>query len=248
MSDITVTIPRPIKVTGTIDTGINITMQKASVITSEIQPTGAPGIQGPQGEQGIQGIQGERGLQGDTGPQGIQGIQGLQGEKGDKGDTGATGAQGLKGDTGATGAKGDTGDAGPQGLKGDAGDTGPQGLQGEQGPQGIQGIQGPQGIQGIQGLPGADGKDGISWEAATFNTTLDFGNNKRLVTATISDSTMTLTKIIQCFYTDKLDEVAILKMGVSERSRTAGVGFEIVGVAPDGASGIYPVRIITSGA
>jgi hypothetical protein len=59
---------------------------------------------------------------------------------------------------------------------------------------------------------------------------------------------MTLTKIIQCFYTDKLDEVVILNMRVSERTRTAGVGFEIVGVAPDGASGIYPVRIITSGA
>lgn len=161
------------------------------------------------------------------------------GLKGEKGDTGATGPAGPKGDTGAQGMQG------IQGVQGPKGDTGPAGEKGDTGAQGPQGLKGD---KGDTGPAGADGKDGVSWEAATFNTTLDFGNNQRLVTATIADATMTATKIIQCFYTDKLDEVAILNMRVSERNRTVGVSFEIVGCAPDGASGIYPVRIITSGA
>jgi hypothetical protein len=41
--------------------------------------------------------------------------------------------------------------------------------------------------------------------------------------------------------------VAILSMRVNERSRTDGVGFEVIGVAPDGAFGTYPVRCIVSG-
>jgi hypothetical protein len=104
---------------------------------------------------------------------------------------------------------------------------------------------GPQGIQGVQG---EKGQDGVSWDAMTFNTILNFGDNDTAVTAAIADATMTATKIIQCFFTDKLDEVVVLDMRVAERSRTVGVGFEIIAVAPSGASGTYSVRIITSGA
>jgi hypothetical protein len=107
-------------------------------------------------------------------------------------------------------------------------------LQGEQGPQGIQGLQGEQGLPGVIAL-------------ATFNTTLNFGKGGMTATATIVDATMTDTKVIIPFYTDNLDEVAVLNMRVSERSRTAGVGFEIIGVAPNGAFGTYPVRITTQG-
>ena len=82
---------------------------------------------------------------------------------------------------------------------------------------------------------------------ATFNATLNFGAGEMVATAVVSDPTVTTTKVIQPFFTDHLDEVAVLAMRVNERSRTAGVGFEIIGVAPYGAFGEYPVRITTQG-
>lgn len=256
MTDINLTISSPeiITLVGTIEDGISLLVSSPEIETLIITGGGSRGEQGEPVELrktatyiqwkyedeitwtdlvALDDIRGEQGIQGLTGSQG------------------PTGPQGLKGDTGLKGDKGDIGLTGPQGIQGLTGEDGPQGPQGIQGPQGLQGIQGIQGLQGEigpQGIQGEKGEDGISWEAITFNTTLNFGANQRLVYATIVDSTMTLTKIIQCFYTDKLDEVAILNMRVSERNRTAGVGFDIVGVAPDGASGIYPVRIIVSGA
>jgi len=193
--------------------------------------TGPTGPQGPQGEKGDTGERGPQGIQGVQGTQGLRGETGSQGVQGEKGDTGPAGYTPIKGVDYFDGAKGDKGD---KGEKGDPGDN------------------------GISEAP-TDGKQyarkDAGWvevtasgdSAMTFDTTLNFGNNQRLVYATVADATMTSTKIIQCFFTDKLDEVAILNMRASERARTAGVGFDIVGVAPDGASGIYPVRIITSG-
>jgi hypothetical protein len=84
-------------------------------------------------------------------------------------------------------------------------------------------------------------------DMATFDTTLNFGINQTTASASVLDATMTATKVIQAFFTDNLEEVAVLGMRVTERSRTAGVGFDVIGVAPDGAHGIYPVRIITQG-
>jgi hypothetical protein len=133
--------------------------------------------------------------------------------------TGIQGIQGIKGDTGI------------QGIKGDKGDTGTQG---------IQGIQGVQGVQGVQGIPGVI-------QLATFNTTLDFVKGNMVAYATVADPTMTVSKVISSFYTDHLDEVAVLNMRVNERSRTVGVGFDIIGIAPNGAFGTYPVRITTQG-
>jgi len=208
--------------------------------------TGAQGAIGPQGETGPQGIQGPKG---DTGSQGIQGIQGATGLKGDTGAQGETGLTGAKGDTGAQGIqgvqgiKGDTGLTGIQGIQGIKGDTGIQGIKGDKGDtgtQGIQGIQGVQGVQGVQGIPGVI-------QLATFNTTLDFVKGNMVAYATVADPTMTVSKVISSFYTDHLDEVAVLNMRVNERSRTVGVGFDIIGIAPNGAFGTYPVRITTQG-
>lgn len=84
-------------------------------------------------------------------------------------------------------------------------------------------------------------------DMATFDTTLDFVRGDMVATATIPDATMTDTKIIQAFYQNDLDEVAVLNMRVNERSRTAGVGFDVIGVAPNGAFGTYNVRCIVSG-
>ena len=214
--------------TGTVDDYL------ASLIGAQ-GPTGATGAQGPKGDTGPQGSQGIKGDTGSQGPQGIQGETGLTGPTGAKGDQGI---QGVKGDTGATGATGSTG------AKGDKGDIGLTGATGDQGIQGIQGIKGDTGAQGIQGVPGADG---ISWEADTFETTIDFGRGGMTATATIAFAGMTATKIIQAFFIDHLDEVAVLNMRVNERSRTAGVGFDIIGVAPSGAFGVYGVRGIVSG-
>jgi len=53
--------------------------------------------------------------------------------------------------------------------------------------------------------------------------------------------------VIQPFFTDKLDEVAVLDMKVTEKSRTVGVGFDLNGFAPNGAFGQYTARCIVSG-
>jgi hypothetical protein len=82
---------------------------------------------------------------------------------------------------------------------------------------------------------------------ATFDAVLDFGRGNMTATVTVPDPTMTATKIIQSYYTQSLDEVAVLAMRVVERSREVGVGFELIGVAPNGAFGTYTVRIITQG-
>ena len=168
----------------------------------------------------------------------------IEARDGQHGETGPQGPQGIKGDTGPQGIQGIQG---IQGVQGDTGPAGPKGDTGDQGIQGIQGIQGPQGIHGEKGEKGDAGADGVSWEAMTFNTSLDFGNGRTTSIATIVDATMSETKIIQAFFTDKLEEVVIQDLRVAEKSRSAGVGFEIIGAAPNGASGIYPVRIITSG-
>lgn len=82
---------------------------------------------------------------------------------------------------------------------------------------------------------------------STFNTSINFNKGDSVGYATIVDPTMTTTKIIQCFFTNNLDEVAVLNMRVNERGRTAGVGFDLIAVAPFGAFGTYTVRCIISG-
>ena len=83
---------------------------------------------------------------------------------------------------------------------------------------------------------------------ASFSTTLDFGQGGQTATAEIASATMTDTQVIQPFYSDHLEEVAVLDMRVSELSRTPGVGFSIIGFAPNGANGTYPVRVTILGA
>jgi hypothetical protein len=164
-------------------------------------------------------------------------------------NVGAVGAKGDKGDIGLTGLKGD---------KGDKGDNGSQGIQGTQGLQGIQGIQGltgetgangSQGIQGIQGIQGLQGEQGLPGviALATLNTTIDFGTSGGYKTVSVAYPEMTLTKVLQVFFTSKMEEVAIQDIKCGEASRAAGVGFDIYGFAKDGATGVYSVRIIISG-
>lgn len=95
-------------------------------------------------------------------------------------------------------------------------------------------------------------KDGAWVEAtggamATFDTTLNFNRGNMTATASVVYAGMTDTMIVQAFYQNALDEVAVLNMRVTERSRTVGVGFEVIGVAPNGAFGTYNVRCIVSG-
>lgn len=82
---------------------------------------------------------------------------------------------------------------------------------------------------------------------ATFNGSLNFGQAGTAAYATVSDPTMTATKVIQLDYTDNLDEVCILDMKIRERSRTVGVGFEVIGATLNGAHGTYNFRAIVSG-
>lgn len=242
-----------------------------SLVSTVPGPQGVQGPIGPQGIQGIQGVQGEAGPigpKGNTGEVGAQGIQGVQGIKGDQGDVGPQGIQGLpgpKGDTGPVGPAGYTPIKGVDYFDGEDGNSPVVTLVGDQ--IVIDGVTQPTHLTGPQGPAGQDGSDSPlgeapldgkqyvrrngTWEEviimATFDAVLDFDKNKSIATSVISDTTMTATKIIQCFFTDKLDEVAIQNMRVTERARTVGVGFEIIGVAPDGAFGTYPVRCIVSG-
>jgi hypothetical protein len=84
---------------------------------------------------------------------------------------------------------------------------------------------------------------------ATYNGTLDFtsaGNSS--VTLTLTTSTaITSSQVVQVFYTDKLDEVIIQDMRVTEQSRSAGSNITFIGFAPDGACGTYAIRAIVSG-
>jgi hypothetical protein len=116
-------------------------------------------------------------------------------------------------------------------------------------------------IGGSSGIPEApiDGKQYARKDAgwvevvagsgsmSTFDGTMDFLTGNQMVTATIADATMTDTKVIQPFFTNKLDEVAVLDMKVTEKSRTVGVGFELIGFTPHKAFGQYTVRCIVSG-
>ena len=82
---------------------------------------------------------------------------------------------------------------------------------------------------------------------ATLNDTIDFGTSGGYKTKTIAYPAMTLSKVLQVFFTSKLEEVAIQDIKCGEASRSAGVGFDIYGFAKDGATGVYDVRIIISG-
>jgi hypothetical protein len=199
------------------------------IIVPDLSPVGP---QGPPGETGPIGL---------TGPQGPIGLTGATGAKGDKGDTGSTGSQGIQGiqgPTGATGAKGD---------KGDTGSTGSQGIQGIQGPIGATGAKGDKGDTGSTGSQGIQGIQGVSWGAITYTTTLDFGRGNMVAYATVHDTSITSSMVIQAFFTSNLDEVAVLNMRVNERSRIIGTSFDIIGVAPNGAFGTYNVSVVVSG-
>jgi len=82
---------------------------------------------------------------------------------------------------------------------------------------------------------------------ATLNTTIDFGTSGGYKTVSVPYANMTDTKVLQVFFTSKLEEVAIQDIKCGEASRTTGVGFDIYGFAKDGATGVYDVRIIVSG-
>jgi len=229
--DIIIQPPSAIEVTAVSDGVYAIEAVAPTAVVVEATTTGATGIQGPRGEPGATGPAGA------TGPTGPAGPQGATGERGPTGETGATGPQGAQGERGPQGL---TGDTGPRGIQGD---IGPQGIQGEQGPQGIQGIQGVQGIQGPAGAKGDPGEVLL----ASFDTSFDFGRGAMVAYATIADTSMTATKVIQPFFTQALDEVAVLDMRVTERSRTVGVGFDLIAVAPSGAFGTYTARAIVQG-
>jgi Collagen triple helix repeat (20 copies) len=239
MSDVTAVIIDGVQINLTLENAppINVTVAENPILTYvAIGEQGLEGAQGPVGPEGPAST--VPGPQGPAGPQGLQGIQGPKGDQGIQGPEGAQGLQGLQGEQGPQGLQGPIGPEGPRGLQGEAG---PQGPIGPQGIQGIQGETGPQGPQGLQGEPG-------EVLLASYDSTLDFQRGNTVAFATVADPTMTATKVIQPFYTSALDEVAVLGMRVTERSRTPGVGFELIGVAPSGAFGVYTIRSIVQGA
>jgi hypothetical protein len=84
---------------------------------------------------------------------------------------------------------------------------------------------------------------------ATYNGTLDYTSAGACsATLTVTTSTaVTSSQVVQVFYTDKLDEVIVQDMRVSEQSRSAGSNITFIGFAPDGACGTYAIRAIVSG-
>jgi hypothetical protein len=118
---------------------------------------------------------------------------------------------------------------------------------GSPGPAGPQGPIGPIGPTGLKGDKGDTGEPGVSYVADTFDGTLDFGSGRSLVESAVSYPAMTATKIVQVFYTNKLQEVLILDLKITETSRTVGVGFTIGGFSNSKAIGQYTFRCIVSG-
>jgi hypothetical protein len=177
----------------------------------------------------------------------------LTGPTGSTGLTGATGPTGVTGSTGATGATGSAGIGIPPGgstgqtlIKTSATDydtswgTGGGGI----GEAPIDGNQYARKNAGWEIVVG-----GTGGAMATYNGTLDFtsaGNSS--VTLTLTTSTaVTSSQVVQVFYTDKLDEVIIQDMRVTEQSRSAGSNITFIGFAPEGACGTYSIRAIVSG-
>jgi hypothetical protein len=111
MSDqIIITPPDVIELTGTIESGVTLSVSSSPDIQLIISGA-TKGDKGDKGDAGtastVPGPKGDKGDKGDTGAAstvaGPKGDKGDAGEKGDKGETGIQGGQGQKGDTGATG-------------------------------------------------------------------------------------------------------------------------------------------------
>lgn len=152
---VTITQPAPIRVTGTVDTGISIDVtppadEYITLIGGGSQ--GAPGEKGDDGDPGPKGDDGDPGPKGDDGDPGPKGDQGDPGPKGDDGDPGAAGSKWYSG-TGAPGAG--TGIVGDWYLDDANGDVYEKtGASTWTLRDNLTGIQGPAGAKGDQGDPG----------------------------------------------------------------------------------------------
>ena len=271
MSLVNVLTPSQISVTAITENSYSVTVTSPTAITVYVDPSAGPmGLTGPIGATGSTGLTGATGPTGATGDSvvGPTGSTGLTGATGPTGATGATGDSviGPQGPTGSTGLTGSTGPTGLTGPTGQTGLTGSTGLIGSTGPTGVTGSTGSTGSTGATGAgfieAPIDGnqyaRKNAGWEIvvggtggamATYNGTLDFTNaGNSSVTLTLTTSTaITSSQVVQVFYTDKLDEVIIQDMRVTEQSRSAGSNITFIGFAPDGACGTYSIRAIVSG-
>jgi hypothetical protein len=152
------------------------------------------------------------------------------GTGGSSGSAGATGAQGIPGKDGEDGQDGFPGIAGPAGANGINGIDGIIGPQGEQGEPGEQGPPGPKGDTGAAGVGGG-----------TFGqVTADFGTaapSPDSVTVAVIDAAVTALSRILCTVQPgtgrDLDELELGPVLVYPGDIVAGVGFNIIAVAPD---------------
>lgn len=89
---------------------------------------------------------------------------------------------------------------------------------------------------------------GGSVAADVFDVTLDFGTGDTFKSVDVSFPAMTATKVIQAFFSNKQEEVAVLGMTCGESARNPGTGFSIFGFTQLRAIGAYNVKVIVSGA
>ena len=198
--------------------------------------SGGVGPTGPTGPQGQIGQTGEEGPEGSQGPPGIQGPTG---------SIGLTGNNGFDGRPGYDGNDGDDGRMGVPGNDGVAGAIGPQGIQGIPGPQGEDGEDGQIGPIGPQGIQGPAGSGGGTFGQAS----VDFGTFPALssVTVAVADAGVLAASRILCSIVPgtgrDLDELELSSVLVSPGDIVAGVGFNLIAVAPnDDADGAFLIN------
>lgn len=75
-----------------------------------------------------------------------------------------------------------------------------------------------------------------------YSTTIDFGNEQNEAFTVVSDTSLTSSSVYTVEHSQ--EELALQGVNFYVTSLTVGVGYTIVGIAPNGASGVYPITSI----
>lgn len=118
-------------------------------------------------------------------------------------------------------------------LVGPAGPAGPQGVAGATGTTGSSGPTGPQGVQGHQGVPGPTGPAGPIVGSGQHGQFVANGTS----TVTVANALVTATSVI----VPTVNTVGGTVHGALVTTKTAGVGFTIVGQSGDTSTYDYVI-------
>ncbi len=78
--------------------------------------------------------------------------------------------------------------------------------------------------------------------ARLSSATIDFGEEQNCVTKTVSDSAITSKSVVSAMISNI--DLALQDVSVYAENVVAGIGYDLVGIAPNGASGEYTLSIL----